>query len=274
MDKGSLVNIDWKPIADVANNLIDKLANGIGWIATPKGQKAQQIEAQLYLIEQIKNDENMPPLAKAASISKAKKLIKEYTNQNDIFNEAMNYLSSKGDFDKVKEVNDDWLDFFFDKARSIEREDMQIIWSKLLAKEVKNPNSVSKQLLHILTIIDHSDALSFSKLVNFSIYVDNKDCVIIFYDELYDIYTPNGLVEEELLGLEAIGLLHTSMSGYDYSIETDGKIKYQDREIDIKGKEKIHIGNVVRSKAGEELMSILTDRELINGFEDMLKRKL
>lgn len=272
MDKNSLVNIDLQPIADVTNNLIDKLANGIGWIATPKGKKAQQIEAQNYLIEQIKNDENMPPFAKAASICNAKKLIKEYTNQNDIFNDALNFLSTKTDLDKVEDVEDDWLEFFFDKAKDIGKEEMQIIWAKLLAKEIIAPNSVSKQLLHILSVIDYEEAKSFQKLANFTVFIEEKPYALIFDILFESFYNKHGLTQEEIFRLEDIGLLQESEIGYDLTIvDEPTKLKYFDFELDIEVSNTIALGNIVLSRAGAELMSIITDKRRIEGFESIFK---
>lgn len=257
---------------DVANNLIEKLYDGIGWIATPRGKKAQQIEAQNYLIEQIKNDENMPLLAKAASISNVKKLIKEYTNQNDIFNDALNYLSIKTDLNKVDEVKDDWLEFFFDKAKTIEREDMKIIWSKLMAKEIKNPNSVSKQLLHILSVIDYEEAQAFQKLANFTVYIDDCPYVLI-YEALFEtFYNKHGLRQEETFRLEDIGLIQESEGGYDLTIvDEPSKLKYFDFEMDIEASNTIAMGNIALSRAGAELMSIITDKRRIEGFDSIIE---
>ena len=273
MDKNSLVNIDLQPIADVSNNLIDKLANGIGWLATPRGNKAQQIEAQNYLIEQIKNDENMLPLEKAASISNAKKILKEYANQNDIYNGAMNFLSEKENLELVDKVDDDWLEFFFDKAKGISRDEMKIIWSKLLAKEVVSPDSISKQLLHILTVIDHKEACSFAKLADYCIKADGKDVVVLYNEMLSEIYKDDRLVVEELFRLQDIGLVQYSVAGYTYSRETDEEVTYFGKEIETNIGEVFFVGSVLLSRAGEELMSILTERNEVEGLYELLNEK-
>lgn len=261
-------------IGNVIEKLIDKVSNAVGWVATPKANKTYKLEAEKYLIEQIKKDENMPLIAKAASISNAKKIIKQYTNQNDIFNDAMNYLSHKEDFDRVDDIDDDWLEFFFDKAKDIAREDMKIIWAKLLAKGIKEPGSVSRQLLHILMVIDKEEANSFTKLSSYCINADGKDHIIIYFDILLNNYAENGLIEEEILRLEDIGLVQQSSNGYTYSLETDKKIMYFDTEIKINNKKILNVGNVILSRAGEELMSILTERKPIVGYEEILQREL
>lgn len=254
--------------------LLDKISNAIGWAAIPKNTKKYRLEAEEYLVEQIKNDDKIPVLAKAAYISNARKIIKQYVNKCDICTKAMNDLSTEADVSNIDTIEDDWLEFFFDRAKDIGKEDMQVVWARLLAKEIDTPNTVSKHLLHILTIISHKEALSFAKLANYCISVDGKDSIIIFYDLMNDFYKSNGLIEEEILYLEDIGLLQVSLNGFEYSLETDKKVTYFGKEIELGKTRKIYTGNVVLSRAGEELMSILTEREQINGYEEILKNRI
>ncbi len=64
----------------IIEKVIDKISNVVGWSVTPKGAKAYQVEAEKYLVDKIKNDSNMPELAKAVCISNVRKIIKEYRN--------------------------------------------------------------------------------------------------------------------------------------------------------------------------------------------------
>ncbi|MDE6750987.1 MAG: hypothetical protein K2K21_18270 [Lachnospiraceae bacterium] len=68
----------------IINKVIDKVLDAAGWIVTPKGNKVYQSEAEKYLIERIKQDSNMPELAKAASISNVRRIIRAYQNQYNI----------------------------------------------------------------------------------------------------------------------------------------------------------------------------------------------
>lgn len=233
-----------------SEKLLDKISNAIGWAVIPKNTKKYRLEAEEYLIEQIKNDEKIPVLVKAAYISKVRKLIKEYVNKCDICLKAMDNLASNANCDKEKNVEnienienieDDWLEFFFDRAKDIAREDMQVVWAKLL-----------------------------EKLANYCISVDGKDAIIIYYDLMHDFYNENGLIEEEILHLEDIGLLQSFLGGYEYTLETDQKVTYFGKELEFGKGKKIYTGNVILSRAGEELMSILTEREQIEGYEEIL----
>lgn len=108
----------------IVDKVIDKISNAVGWVITPKGSKGHQLEAEKYLIEQIKSDVNMPELAKAACISDARKILREYRNQQNILLTALKFLDNSENPDIV---DDDWLSYFFDNAKNISREEMAVI---------------------------------------------------------------------------------------------------------------------------------------------------
>lgn len=122
--------IDCSGISDVANNLIDKLTSGAGWIASRK--TPAKIAVNTY-IEDIQNS-NYDPLTKAALISRAKKTIKEYCNQKDIVEVALASLQTEGRFE---EVDDDWIAVFMDKARLISNKEVQKYGEKFWQQNVK-----------------------------------------------------------------------------------------------------------------------------------------
>ncbi|MBE6811195.1 MAG: hypothetical protein E7521_09135 [Ruminococcaceae bacterium] len=104
----SLISLDG--FADVANNLIDRLSNAVGWVATHK--TPTKIAIDTY-IEDIQNS-NYDPVTKAALISKAKKTVKEYCNQYDIVNKALEMITPTAEPEKI---DSDWLAQFMDKTR-------------------------------------------------------------------------------------------------------------------------------------------------------------
>ena len=117
-------------IGNLGEKLIDKLSDAVGFIATPKGNRKNIIEAEQFLIDQIKADDGKPYIQKAAEISNARRLIREYNNQNDIVNIAIQNL---GEDAMPENIDVDWLAYFMDRAKNISTEDMQIIWGKILA---------------------------------------------------------------------------------------------------------------------------------------------
>ena len=63
-------------------------------------------------------------------ISKARKTLKEYCNQKDILEIAEKFLTGK---EEIKNLDDDWLSFFMDKAKNINNDDIKLMFGKILA---------------------------------------------------------------------------------------------------------------------------------------------
>lgn len=253
-------------LGSVAEKIIDKISNAIGWIVMPKGNHKNLLDAETYLIEQIKEDEKMPLMLKAASISNARKMIKEYENQSEILYEALNYI---GENVIPEKVEDDWLSYFFDKAKNVSRSDVQRVWAKLLAKEFNEPGSVSKALIHILSIIDNEAAQKFTKLADFSYFLNGTPQVLIYMLSHTSIYSKYGLLPGDILYLEDIGLLQSDSQGYVQELEKGDIIEYFDNRIQVESSKTFRVGNTLLSKAGEELLSIITEKEKIAEFEEI-----
>lgn len=253
---------------DVVKKVIDKVSGAVGWIVKPTANKTYQLQAEKYLIDQIENDSNMPPLAKAAAISKVRKLIKEYLNQQNILSIGLNFLNDSA---KPENIDDDWLMNFFEKAKNISKEEMAIIWGKILSKEINTPGSVSKSLIHILSIVSYKEAEAFLKLANFSVTIEDRLYVII-YDSKYKIlYSRFGLIPEDIFNLADIGLVQHSDNIYFSEVSDGAKLKYFDCEWDVGEKKEVGVGNVILSRAGEELLSIITDVDKIADFKMFLQ---
>lgn len=124
--------IDFDAIGDVVINLTNRLSEGVGWIANR--ETPQKAAIHTYIEEIQKSDH--PPLIKAALISNAKKTIKEYCNQNNIVQIAVQSLEEKA---KPEMIEEDWLAQFMDKARLVSSEGFQLIWGKILAGECNEP---------------------------------------------------------------------------------------------------------------------------------------
>ena len=250
----------------VLEKIIDKVSDAVGWTVMPKGTKQYQLEAEKYLIDKIKNNPSMPDLAKAATISNARKIIKNYQNQRNIFSMALDFINDSAEPERVSH---DWLAFFFDSAKNISEEDVAIIWGKLLAKEINIPGTVSKSLIHILSIIDYKDALTFQKLASFTVEISGEYYLILFTDRFNDIYKNYGLTPFDIISLEETGLIQSSYGYYSASLENDEKVMYFDSEIDLKGSTNINTGNILLTTSGVELMSVISDKKRwtdLNGF--------
>ena len=67
-----------------------------------------------------------------------------------------------------EEPDHDWTARFFDEVKDVSSEEMQTLWSKVLAGEVERPGSTSIRTLEVLRNLDRSTALLFQRLCAFS----------------------------------------------------------------------------------------------------------
>ena len=247
--------------------VIDKISNAVGWAVIPKGNKMYQLEAERYLVEQIKNNSDMPTLAKAACISDAKRILREYRSQHNVFLQSLKFINDSANPEKV---DDDWLAYFFDNAKNISREEVAVIWGQILAQEMNVPNQIPKSLIYILSIIDYKDAVSFRKLASFSLKIGDMYFPIVFFG-MTDAYRDNGLGEEDILNLAAANLVQYDSLMYHEAVEPKDKITYFDELIDIGDIKQICVGSVMLTKAGQALMSVISDKRKIDEFAEFVR---
>lgn len=255
--------IDVEGISDVANNLLDKLSDAVGWIVNR--ETPSKIAVNTY-IEDIKNSSHTP-LEKAALISTSKKAIKEYSNQLNIIGIAANSMGKNA---RPECLEDDWILQFMDRARLVSDETFQFIWGKILATECNNPQSVPRALLSILSQMDKEDAETFTTLCSMSINVlDEYNPIVI--REKFDEYKQFGLDYEKLISLKALGLIEMDFGGVAAGYEIANKdemvkVQYFDKEYAYReNKSNIEVGNVIFTKSGQALHRAIVS-EKIDGF--------
>lgn len=202
----SLINFDG--LSQIGCALLDKISSAVGWVATH--DTPNRIAVKQY-IEDIQNSD-LDPILKAAKISRAKRDIKEYCNQAKIISDAIPQLDSTSDPSKL---DDDWLFMFMDKARLVNSESLQAIWSRILAQECNESNSIPKRLLHILSVISPRQANAFKIVCQFLVRIFLKDksntllipIISSFHPDKTDIYSRSGLSYYDLQELDSLGLL-------------------------------------------------------------------
>lgn len=265
----SLISFDG--MSDVMNNLIDKLSNGIGWIATHETPMRTAVDTY---IQDIQNS-NLDPVTKAALISNARKTIKEYRNQCKITTIAgQNMLPTA----KPEQVDDDWLAQFMDKARLVSNEQFQILWGNILAEECNNPNSIPKALLHIMEQMDSNMAESFMNVAAVSVWCEDRGkkewTPIITGGTVDDYYQNVGICYDDLLELQSVGLIQThfgldEVSFYHECDETPIVVHYHDEEYTIlNNRDYFSVGNVVYTNAGMALCQAVSPQKIDRFLSD------
>lgn len=257
-----LINVDGS--GNGLTNLLSKLADSAGWIVNKETPKKSAIDTYIKDIQESSYD----PVLKAALISNAKKIIKEYCNQNDIVQIALQNLQESADPQKIE---DDWLEQFMDKAGRISSKEFKWIWGKILARECNNPGSIPLALLYTLERMDKEDAETFTTLCRMSVQLEEEYAPVIIQKRFSD-YKQFGITYDKLVNLSALGLIDMSFeslfSGYILRTDKDSqKVIYFDKEYELSEKREIDIGSVIYTKSGGALCKSLNVEEIEDFWE-------
>ena len=89
-------------------------------------------------------------------------------------------------------LDKDWTTRFFRIVEDVSNEEMQKLWGKILAGEIKQPNSFSLRTLELVRNLSQKEAFVFSKIANYAIYTNGKSYIFYgnknnFLRENYDI---------------------------------------------------------------------------------------
>lgn len=80
-------------------------------------------------------------------------------NMEKITEKALPLLNEGSD---PSAMEDDWVTNFFDKSRIISDEEMQSLWSSVLAGEANAPGTYSKRTVNFLSDLDKKTLQSFN----------------------------------------------------------------------------------------------------------------
>lgn len=159
-------------------------------------------------------------------------------------------------------VDDDWITRFFNIVKDISNEEMQLVWGKILAGEIQQPERFSLRTLDVLRNVSKTEAMCFQKLCN---------CAIQFGE---DIIIPNnlsllkskGISYTDLVDLSEAGLLNlkeltTAGTEFPDNVTMHMQLCNKTHLIHITGKTegvtRIEYGLYKFTRAGSELYSVL-----------------
>ena len=117
------------------------------------------------------------PIEERAQIREAAQSIRKQNNLETVVLHASNELNDDSEVSD-EPVDDYWATRFFDMASDISGEDMQILWGKILAGEIKCPNSYSIRTLELLRSLTTQEIQALKETLPY-IIVMNSDYFII-----------------------------------------------------------------------------------------------
>lgn len=137
----------------------DKIA-----ISSPKELPAKTNES--ILIE--------PPIEKRVEERINFQEVKKQINIENVTAHAAEELKNEGPITD-EPVDEDWTTRFFRIAEEVSNEEMQALWGKILAGEIKQPKTYSLRTLELIRNLSKREADTFMKVANFAIKSGSKN---------------------------------------------------------------------------------------------------
>lgn len=267
-DSTSLLNMG--ELSRPATVLIEKISDAVGGIAKPwqirRVAKAEADADKIRAVSNIEIDELQRRALQRFIMEEARK----QRNIEEITAKALLRVVNEA---QPENIEDDWIANFFDRCRLISDEEMQTLWSKLLAGEANSPGTYSKRTVNLLGSLDKSDASLFQSLCGFCWSMGHM--VPLIYDVSAEIYTRQGINFSALKHLDEIGLLSFEpLISYNLNnIPKRSVVYYYERpvyiEFDKENDNEFRLGHVMLSKTGQELAPIC-DSGPVPGFYDFI----
>jgi hypothetical protein len=219
--------------------------------------------------------------ARAAASKFAQKIIRERVNIDQISQLAADDLKSEphaaGNEAESPSISDDWLNAFENEASQMSSQQMQLLFGKILAGEIRKPASYSIKAVKLMAQLDNRAASLFRllcslsvslRLPNFNLVLDAR--VVSMGNAGQNSLQSYGLGFDALNILQEYGLIiadYNSMMDYKTSVAHGGRviipILYQNMPYGLIPKtatpqpRALNISGVALSQVGKELLSIV-----------------
>ncbi len=204
----NLIKIDGKPL----EKLIDVISKGIGTVYKPRSirKEAEAKSYEIELIERAKSKacaESREIEAETIDRIQERLLYKELRRQENIekISQIATQQFSPEDTVSEEKVDDDWTTRFFNIVEDISDDEMQQLWGRILAGEVKQPKSYSLRTLELLKNLSKHEAEAFTRASNLVISSNNSP--FLFKSEDVNFLNKYNISFEDRLLLMESGLL-------------------------------------------------------------------
>ena len=251
-----------------ATVLIEKISDAVGGVFKPyQIVRVAKAEAEA---DRIRGESQIQvtDLHRRAMHRFLEEEAKRQSNIEDITQKALPLLEEES---SPQNVEDDWITNFFDKCRIVSDEDMQRLWSRVLAGEANTPGAFSKRTVNLLADLDKGDAELFMRLCGFGWEIGNvAPLVYDFHDE---VYNRHGIEFASLNHLESLGLIQfNDITGFRrVKVPKKATVFYYGRRVELTfpkdADNDLQLGKVLLTRAGQELAPVCRSTP-VDGFFD------
>ena len=170
----------------------------------------------------------------------------------------------------------DWITNFFDKSRIVSDQEMQDLWSRILAGEANAPGTYSKRTVNALSDLDKVDASLFAELCGFGWVIGHV--MPLVFDFEASVYKQRGIHFASLSHLDSIGLIQfETLTGFK-RINLGKRVgaSYFGQRINLEfsndAEHELDIGFAGLTQVGQELARICVSRP-VDGFFNYVMEK-
>lgn len=105
-----------------------------------------------------------------------------------------------------EKIDDDWINRFFNYAEDVSNDEIQELWARILAGEVKKPKSFSLRTLELVRNLSMEEAMVFTKVAKYAIKIGNDS--MLYKGDDNEILNIIDVSFNEIVLLQELGLLH------------------------------------------------------------------
>ena len=256
-----------------ASKLVKKISNAAGILYKPlQIRKVAKAKADAALIE-AQSDIEITDLHRRAAHRWIEEEAQQQKIMEDITAKALPQLNESA---KPDSMDNDWIVNFFDKCRIVSDNEMQELWSRILAGEANAPGTYSKRTVNFLSDLEKGEADLFTRLCGFGWVIGNFFPLV--FDEKANIYNKDGINFNTLNHLDSIDLIRFDGIGSFYkenlpkrfSVTYFGKLLTVEMPHDAVNK--LDFGKVMLTRIGDELVPICGSKP-VDGFWEYVKEK-
>lgn len=261
--------IDLGELSRPATVLIEKISDAVGGIFKPyQIVRVARAEAEAEVIRE-ESQIQITDLQRRAMHRFLTEEAKKQSNIEGITQKALPLVDEKS---SPENVENDWITNFFDKCRIISDQDMQLLWSRVLAGEANSPGTFSKKTVNLLSDLDKSDAELFTRLCGFG-WTIGKHVVPLVFDVQNEIYNRHGINFDSLCHLSSLGLIQFEYAaGFaEVQLPKTCSVCFFGRSFGLTlpadTNNLLAVGKVLLTRAGEELAPVCGSSPVEGFFE-------
>ncbi len=268
MADNSLVNLG--DLSKPATVLIEKISNAVGGIWKPyQIVRVAKAEAEANRI-QAESQIQVTDLHRRAMRRFLEEEAKKQSNMEAITQKALPLLEENSN---PQNVADDWITDFFEKSRIVSDEEMQQLWSRILAGEANAPGAFAKRTVNLVADLDKGDAELFTRLCGFCWMIGQPDPLV--FDVRGEIYNRYSINFDSLAHLESLGLIQfESLTGFRrVNLPKTLAVSYYGTPTNLTFRAEIDnelpVGVVLLTRAGQQL-ALVCGSTPVEGFFDFV----